>query len=81
MQQSPWDATSRSAGREISLLLWKSKFHYHVHKSPPIPRPCETFRNKLDFCSEEFLAPRPTSKVDTPYRLSAIGDLNINSNH
>jgi hypothetical protein len=35
-------------------------------QGPPIPRPCVTFRNKLFFYGEEFLAPRPYTKLKDP---------------
>jgi hypothetical protein len=31
-----WEANSHSASQEIHHLLWKLKFHYCVHKSPPL---------------------------------------------
>jgi hypothetical protein len=44
--------------------LWNLKIHYGVHRSPPIPRPCVTFRNKVVSYSEQLLFPRPTPKVE-----------------
>ena len=34
-QSSFWEAVSASASREISYILWNTKVHYLVHKSPP----------------------------------------------
>jgi hypothetical protein len=36
VEQSPsWEAYSHSASQEITLLLWKTKVRYRVHKRPP----------------------------------------------
>jgi hypothetical protein len=36
MQQSPWEADSRSAIKKFPCLLWNPKIHYRIHKSPTI---------------------------------------------
>jgi len=50
IEQSPFsEANSHSASQVIPHLLRNLKVHHPIHNSPPIPRPCVTFRNKLFF--------------------------------
>jgi hypothetical protein len=67
----PVTQTPNSASHETPGVLWNPKFHCRVHKSPPIPRLCVTFPNKLVLNGEELLAPHSTPKLrNTPCRLS-----------
>jgi len=45
------------------------KVHRRVNKTSQTPRPCSTFRNKLLFCDEELLDPRPTPKLEDSYNI------------
>ena len=36
MEQSPSAASSYLVTQEIPRILWKTKFHYRVHKSPSV---------------------------------------------
>jgi hypothetical protein len=61
MEQNPSsEANSHSAG-EISCLLWNSKIHHIVHKSPPIQRPCVTFHKKHFFLLSVVVSPSSKS--------------------
>jgi hypothetical protein len=79
-----WEAASRSDTKEFSNISWNPKARYRVYRSlswarssqsiPPHPislRPCATFRKKWFVYIEEFLATRPTPKLED-YHLSAV---------
>jgi hypothetical protein len=80
MEQSPsWEANSHSANQETPRPLLNLEVHYRVHKGPPVPRPCVTFRNKLAFYRGELLPPRPTQKLEG-HPLSVVCDcFNLNN--
>jgi len=70
------EANSLLASQEILHILWSPKDHYRVHKSQPILRPCETFRNKL-FSYDVELAPSPNPMLED-HNLSAVLDCLLN---
>jgi hypothetical protein len=57
--------------KKFPVLLRNQRLHYRVHKTPPIPRPRVTFRNKLVGYNEE-LTPHPTPPPQAG-RLSLVG--------
>jgi len=47
MEQSPsWQANRFSASQEIPHILWNTKVHYHIHKTPP-PVPIQNQINSV----------------------------------
>ena len=55
MEQSlSWEANRFSASQEIPHILWNSKVHYHIHKSPP-PVPILSLLDPVHIPSSYFL--------------------------
>jgi hypothetical protein len=72
MEQIPSsEPINHSANQEILHFLWNTKVHYHVKKSPPIPKSYVTFHNKLAFYGEELLALHPVPKLED-YTFSVV---------
>ena len=58
MAQNPsWEANSSSASQEISRILWNSKAHYRVHKSPPFGPKLSHINAVLNLPSSFFTIP------------------------
>jgi hypothetical protein len=79
VEQNPsWAANSRSASQEIPCLLWNTKAHYRVHKSPPlvsIPRQMQTVHTFPTYFpkmhSNIIFPPTPrSSEWSLPFRFS-----------
>jgi hypothetical protein len=62
MEQSPsWEATRFSASQEISRILWNPKVYYLIQRASQVRDFCKHF---VTGYAEEFLAPRPTPKLE-----------------
>jgi hypothetical protein len=81
MEQNPSSKANQfPATQEIPSIVCNPKIHYRVDKYPPLAPILNmyTFRNKASFYGEEYLAPRPTPKLED-HTMSAVCDCLFNT--